>query len=81
MANLPDDWDCYWRTCPAGHRYHASENGCQACADIEAEGDGAMCSYCGSVAVMHEGEVCALCWKEQRAEIEYQRRKGQEGKR
>lgn len=30
--NYPDDWNCYWTTCDeCGHRYHASEGGCEAC--------------------------------------------------
>jgi hypothetical protein len=34
--NLPDDWDCYWRTCGrCGQEYHASEGGC----DCEPEDD------------------------------------------
>lgn len=37
-TRVPDDWDCYWLTCSNGHRYHASEGGCEACADMEEEG-------------------------------------------
>lgn len=32
--NVPDGWDNYWNTCPRGHRYHASDGGCDAC-DME----------------------------------------------
>ena len=31
MSNLPDDWNCYWSTCPEHDvKYHMSE-GCQIC--------------------------------------------------
>ena len=31
MSNLPDDWNCYWVTCPEHDvKYHMSE-GCQIC--------------------------------------------------
>jgi len=37
MSNVPDDWDCYWRTCDrCGSRYHASEGGC-GCIEEEEE--------------------------------------------
>ena len=66
--NYPDDWDSYWRTCPAGHRYHAADGGCQLCADIEADGEGAVCSYCGETPVMYAGASCHRCVLEQRAQ-------------
>jgi hypothetical protein len=31
LWNLPDDWSRYARTCDSGHRYHASEGGCETC--------------------------------------------------
>lgn len=36
--NIPDDWDCYWRTCPdCGEQYHTSEGGC-CCKEEREEG-------------------------------------------
>lgn len=35
--NVPDDWGCYYETCPnCGSRYHLSEGGCY-CFEEEAE--------------------------------------------
>ena len=63
MSNVPDDWDNYYKTCSAGHRYHASEGGCGACDELlpciccecswvtESDEDGpyVVCSVCGSM--------------------------------
>lgn len=36
MSNVPDDWNCYWRTCArCGGQYHESEGGCEC--QIEAD--------------------------------------------
>lgn len=33
---LPDDWGCWYNTCwRCGARYHMSEGGCDACADLD----------------------------------------------
>lgn len=33
--NVPDDWSTWMVTCPRGHKYHASEGGCDLCDSIE----------------------------------------------
>lgn len=38
--NVPDDWDCYWHTCPlCNSRYHESEGGCCECRDLADGGE------------------------------------------
>lgn len=60
MNNTPDDWGNYFRTCSAGHRYHASEYHCGECEAIT-EGLAASipCNECGEYAP-------AELWKWQR---------------
>lgn len=60
----PEDWGCFYRTCPdCGARYHASEGGCD-CAELAAEAadlDG--CDECG-------GDCdCATCGEPSEEEI------------
>lgn len=63
MRNVPDDWDCYWRTCPhCKSKYHASEGGC----DCRNEENCHVCQEACDVELMRVADTqgyCPDCWR------------------
>lgn len=59
MDNTSPDWHNYFRTCPRGHRYHASEYGCGECEAITEGLAASVPCECG-------GQTKAQDWRWQR---------------
>ena len=60
LANVPDDWDCYWEKCDlCGKQYHRSDGYC-GCADYLEE----QTCKCGEQQWHNDGTgiYCELCW-------------------